>query len=90
MICLKKIFIVLFLFLPLKCYAISAESYVVMDYDTGRVLMSKNEKTRIHEFMQHCCYFFDRIINVAVKTCNYLGRIAINIKEKIDTCVSKS
>ena len=46
MICLKKIFIVLFLFLPLKCYAISAESYVVMDYDTGRVLMSKNENKK--------------------------------------------
>ena len=39
----KILFLVLFLFwLPVKVEAISAESYVVMDYDSGRVLMSQN------------------------------------------------
>jgi len=41
---MKKIIIaVLFLLIPINVKAISAESYVVMDYDTGRVLQSKNE-----------------------------------------------
>ena len=39
----KILFLVLFLFwFPVKVEAISAESYVVMDYDSGRVLMSQN------------------------------------------------
>ena len=34
--------LMLFLFLcPIKTYAMSAESYVVMDYDSKRVLLSK-------------------------------------------------
>ena len=40
---MKKIILFLFLFIPIRCYALSAEAYVVMDYDTGRILMSKNE-----------------------------------------------
>ena len=40
---MKIILLLLFLFIPFRCQAISAESYVVMDYDTGRVLMSKSE-----------------------------------------------
>ena len=39
----KILFLVLFLFwFPVKVEAISAESYVVMDYDSGRFLMSQN------------------------------------------------
>ena len=39
----KILFLVIFLFwFPVKVEAISAESYVVMDYDSKRVLMSKN------------------------------------------------
>ena len=40
---MKKLAIFLVLFLiPINAWAISAESYVVMDYDSKRVLMSKN------------------------------------------------
>ena len=40
---MKKVAIFLVLFLiPINAWAISAESYVVMDYDSKRVLMSKN------------------------------------------------
>ena len=39
----KILFLALFLFwFPVKVEAISAESYVVMDYDSGRILMSQN------------------------------------------------
>lgn len=40
---MKKLLLLLILFVPIEVYAVSAESYVVMDYDTGRVLMSRNE-----------------------------------------------
>ncbi|MBR1749026.1 MAG: D-alanyl-D-alanine carboxypeptidase [Bacilli bacterium] len=43
---MKIILLLLFLFIPFSCQAISAESYVVMDYDTGRVLMSKSEEKK--------------------------------------------
>ena len=43
---MKIILLLLFLFIPFRCQAISAESYVVMDYDTGRVLMSKSEEKK--------------------------------------------
>ena len=41
--------LMLFLFLyPIKTYAISAESYVVMDYDSKRVLLAKaSEKEKL-------------------------------------------
>ncbi|MBR1679632.1 MAG: D-alanyl-D-alanine carboxypeptidase [Bacilli bacterium] len=43
---MKIILLLLLLFIPFRCQAISAESYVVMDYDTGRVLMSKSEEKK--------------------------------------------
>lgn len=38
----RFLFLIIFLFFPTTVMAISAESYVVMDYDTGRVLDSKS------------------------------------------------
>ena len=38
----KILFCLLILFFPIIVHAISAESYVVMDYDSGRVLLSKD------------------------------------------------
>ncbi len=44
----KFLFCLLIIFLPITVHAISAESYVVMDYDSGRVLLSKNpEKEKL-------------------------------------------
>ena len=40
----KILFYILILFFPITAHAISAESYVVMDYDSGRVLLSKNSE----------------------------------------------
>lgn len=39
---MKKILLLLFLLCPLKIFAISASSYIVMDLDSGRVLEGKN------------------------------------------------
>ena len=46
---MKKCFLfLLLLFVPLRVSAISAESYAVMDYDSGRILMSHNgEKEKL-------------------------------------------
>ena len=47
---MKKILLafLIFLFIPKLTNAVSAESYVVMDYDTGRILSSKNpEKEKL-------------------------------------------
>ncbi len=45
---MKRILFFLFLFYPFSVLAISAESYVVMDYDSGRVLEGKNiEKEKL-------------------------------------------
>lgn len=46
---MKKLLIILLIFiLPLKVNAISAESYAVMDYDSGRILLGKNiEKEKL-------------------------------------------
>ena len=44
----KILFCLLILFFPIIVHAISAESYVVMDYDSGRVLLSKDpEKEKL-------------------------------------------
>ncbi len=40
----KILFCLLILFFPIIVHAISAESYVVMDYDSGRVLLGKNSE----------------------------------------------
>ena len=40
---MKKLLFFLLLFFPLMVNAVSAEAYAVMDYDSGRILMSKNE-----------------------------------------------
>lgn len=39
---MKKYFLLLFLFVPMITHAVSASSYAVMDYDSGRVLESSN------------------------------------------------
>lgn len=45
---MKKILILILLFIPVSVKAISAESYAVMDYDSGRILMSHNgEKEKL-------------------------------------------
>ena len=40
---MKKLLFLILLFFPLMVNAVSAEAYAVMDYDSGRILMSKNE-----------------------------------------------
>ena len=39
---MKKLFLLLVLIIPFKVYSLSAESYIVMDMDSGRVLEGKN------------------------------------------------
>lgn len=39
---MKKIFLILLIFIPIKIYALSASSYVVMDYDSARVIEGSN------------------------------------------------
>lgn len=45
---MKKLLLILILFFPISVKAISAESYAVMDYDSGRILLSHNaEKEKL-------------------------------------------
>lgn len=39
---MKLLILILFLLVPIKVHAVSAESYAVMDYDSGRILMGQN------------------------------------------------
>ena len=43
---MKKIIILILLLIPIKINALSASSYIVMDYDSGRVLEGSNTNTR--------------------------------------------